>query len=202
MVVTHTQPSSSTVLTANNAFEQPIKKNRRKMAKKAPRVASENTLDDADMEESTAPHPLPPSLDPAAVDNADDDVMIDVDVNAAHIVPGAPVFAPLPAHALQTTLKSESRRIAMPPHRMTPLKKDWINIFGPLTEILGLQVRMNVQRRAVEIRVSKYMNESTHNRCSVICRLQNTQKTLVLCRRVLTLSRHLHLDSMSMYVVC
>lgn len=41
----------------------------------------------------------------------------------------------------------------MPPHRMTPLKKDWLSIFGPLTEILGLQVRMNVQRKSVELRV-------------------------------------------------
>ena len=43
--------------------------------------------------------------------------------------------------------------MAIPPHRMTPLKKEWINIFGPLTEMLGLQVRMNVQRKCVEIRV-------------------------------------------------
>ncbi|KAJ3492129.1 hypothetical protein NLI96_g229 [Meripilus lineatus] len=35
---------------------------------------------------------------------------------------------------------------------MTPLKKDWVNVFGPLTEMLGLQVRMNVQRKCVEIR--------------------------------------------------
>ena len=36
---------------------------------------------------------------------------------------------------------------------MTPLKKDSMNNFGPLTEILGLQVRMTVQRKCVEIRV-------------------------------------------------
>ncbi|KAJ7074195.1 hypothetical protein C8F01DRAFT_1205361 [Mycena amicta] len=67
----------------------------------------------------------------------------------------APAFSPLPANAGKTTLKSETRRIPIPPHRMTPLKKDWINVFGPLTEILGLQVRMNVQRRCVEARTSK-----------------------------------------------
>ena len=32
-------------------------------------------------------------------------------------------------------------------------EKDWISIFEPLTEILGLQVRMNVQRKCVEIRM-------------------------------------------------
>lgn len=66
----------------------------------------------------------------------------------------APSFPALPASAQRTTEKAESRKIAIPPHRMTPLKKDWVNIFSPLTEMLGLQVRMNVQKRAVEIRVS------------------------------------------------
>ena len=67
-----------------------------------------------------------------------------------------PSFPPLSESAQQTSLakKSETRRIPIPPHRMTPLKKDWVSVFGPLTELLGLQVRMNVQRRCVEIRVS------------------------------------------------
>ena len=68
---------------------------------------------------------------------------------------GASSFPALPASAQRTTEKAESRKIAIPPHRMTPLKKDWVNIFSPLTEMLGLQVRMNVQKRAVEIRVSR-----------------------------------------------
>ncbi|KIY43520.1 eukaryotic type KH-domain (KH-domain type I), partial [Fistulina hepatica ATCC 64428] len=67
----------------------------------------------------------------------------------------SPAFPALPAGAGKGLLKSELRRIPIPPHRMTPLKKDWINIFGPLTEHLGLQVRMNVHRRCVEARTSK-----------------------------------------------
>lgn len=51
-------------------------------------------------------------------------------------------------------LKAEERRIPIPPHRMTPLKKDWVNIYGPLVEMMGLMVRMNVGRRCVELRVS------------------------------------------------
>ncbi|TRM62544.1 hypothetical protein BD626DRAFT_548432 [Schizophyllum amplum] len=54
-----------------------------------------------------------------------------------------------------TRLKSETRRVPVPPHRMSPLKREWINIFGPMTELLGLQVRMNVQRRCVEMRTSE-----------------------------------------------
>ena len=90
----------------------------------------------------------------AAPEEADDDeVMIDAGETALPPDTGAPIFPELPASAQRTTLKSEIRRVPVPPHRMTPLKNDWINIFGPLTEMLGLQVRMNVQRRCVEIRV-------------------------------------------------
>jgi len=84
--------------------------------------------------------------------------MADVDDTMANDNP-TPNFAPLPASAQSSTTKGEIRRIPMPPHRLTPLKKDWINIYSPLTEILGLQVRMNVQKRSVEIRTSKHTKE-------------------------------------------
>ncbi|KAL1661126.1 hypothetical protein GGF50DRAFT_118280 [Schizophyllum commune] len=71
----------------------------------------------------------------------------------------APSFPALPANAGQSRLKSESRRIPIPPHRMSPLKREWINIFGPMTELLGLQVRMNVQRRCVEMRTSEHTKD-------------------------------------------
>ncbi|KAH9989955.1 hypothetical protein BJV77DRAFT_947988 [Russula vinacea] len=88
----------------------------------------------------------------------EEEVLIDVD--GADVAPPteAPSFGPAPASAGQT-LRSETRRVAVPPHRMSPLKRDWINIFGPLTEILGLQVRMNVQRKCVEMRTSKHTKE-------------------------------------------
>lgn len=63
-------------------------------------------------------------------------------------------FAPLPESAQVSSMQTESRHIPIPPHRYTPLRKDWMNIYSPLTEILGLQVRMNLRRRAVELRVS------------------------------------------------
>lgn len=68
-------------------------------------------------------------------------------------------FAPLPDSAQVSSMQTESRQIAIPPHRYTPLKKDWMNIYSPLTEILGLQVRMNLRRRAVELRTSKHTKE-------------------------------------------
>jgi len=92
-------------------------------------------------------------------DAEDDDIMIDIDPTSLPSQSNVPSFPALPASAQRTTLKSETRRITVPPHRMTPLKKDWVNIFGPLTEILGLQVRMNVPRKCVEIRTSKHTKE-------------------------------------------
>ncbi|THH27493.1 hypothetical protein EUX98_g6683 [Antrodiella citrinella] len=89
-------------------------------------------------------------------DAQDDEVMIDTDPTELPSQSTVPSFPALPASAQRSSLKSETRRIAIPPHRMTPLKKEWVNIFGPLTEILGLQVRMNVPRKSVEIRTSKH----------------------------------------------
>lgn len=138
------------------------RKNRRKLSKKnfkpADAVERSDRLDDELMNgdevvevgvdiEETAESSIPTTFPDGG---EDDDLMIGTDDVPSTF---APAFPPLPISAGQTTLKSEMRRIAIPPHRMTPLKKDWINIFGPLTEMLGLQVRMNVQRKCVEVRV-------------------------------------------------
>ena len=95
---------------------------------------------------------VPPESDKPTGHSPDQEILIDVDgVDVAPPIE-APSFGPAPASTGQS-LRSETRRVAVPPHRMSPLKKDWVNIFGPLTEILGLQVRMNVQRKGVEMRV-------------------------------------------------
>ncbi|KAF8211932.1 hypothetical protein K438DRAFT_1805641 [Mycena galopus ATCC 62051] len=131
--------------------EQAHKKNRRKQSNKKKPAPSADILIDSDHEDasptaSTSAQPPLPLAD-------DDELMIDIEPSAIPLS-SAPAFAPL-ADGGKTILKSETRRIAIPPHRMTPLKKEWINVFGPLTEILGLQVRMNVQRKCVEARTSK-----------------------------------------------
>ncbi|KAI9004047.1 hypothetical protein BC832DRAFT_69234 [Gaertneriomyces semiglobifer] len=48
----------------------------------------------------------------------------------------------------------KTRRIPVPPHRLTPIQKDWIKIYSPLVEHMKLQVRMNLKSKAVEIRTS------------------------------------------------
>ena len=135
MVVVQSVPSTS----------KPPRKNRRTLSKKkSPRIIGDDALV-KDHEMSNVP--------PKAPERAQDEEIL-IDVDGPDIAPPteAPSFGPAPASAGKT-LRSETRRVAIPPHRMSPLKRDWVNIFGPLTEILGLQVRMNVQRKCVEMRV-------------------------------------------------
>lgn len=123
----------------------------------------------------------------------DDALMIDGDAVPAG-GSGAPVFAPLGPDAAKSssTIKGEMRKVPMPPHRMSPLKRDWVNIFGPLTELLGLQVRMNVQKRCIEMRVSMHFGTLWFCLWDVLCRRRSTLKILVRFKKVLISSRRLH----------
>jgi len=60
-------------------------------------------------------------------------------------------FPALSSHAGKQT--TQERRIPIPPHRLTPLKKDWVKIYTPLVEECGLQIRMNTKKRSVELKV-------------------------------------------------
>lgn len=164
MVVAH----NSTSALAAGATPTKSKKNRRKITRKNPShfpsdpssSAQRNEQDEEMSFDASVGDAVPSFAESGAQilesskDVDDDDLMIDADPTLLEpSASAAPTFAPVAPGADRTTLKSETRRIPIPPHRMTPLKKDWLHIFGPLTEILGLQVRMNVQRRSVEIRV-------------------------------------------------
>ncbi|KAG6832067.1 pre-rRNA-processing protein pno1 [Tricholoma furcatifolium] len=142
----------STVLPGSSSSPSTARKNRRRISRKA---ASTNPTKSQNIEiddEEASPSNITDQLMDTGNQEDDDEILIDADPMETS---AAPAFPPLAPGAGTTRLKSETRRIPIPPHRMTPLKKDWINIFGPLTEILGLQVRMNVQRRCVEARTSK-----------------------------------------------
>ncbi|KAI9850456.1 MAG: pre-rRNA-processing protein pno1 [Thelocarpon superellum] len=71
---------------------------------------------------------------------------------------GRPRFAP--AQETDGPHRVETRKVPIPPHRMTPLKASWPKIYPPLVEHLKLQVRMNVKNRAVELRSSKHTTDS------------------------------------------
>jgi rRNA processing protein Krr1/Pno1 len=49
----------------------------------------------------------------------------------------------------------ESRTVPIPPHRFTPLRQSWPKLYTPLVEHLKLQVRVNVKRKAVDLRTGK-----------------------------------------------
>jgi RNA-binding protein PNO1 len=137
-------------------------RNRRKLNKKkgsqavsVTGLSSVAAEDRMDLVEANEMQPIGIVQNSSSGEGEDDDALMingdDVPAGGS----GAPVFAPLGADAAKSsTVKGEVRKVPIPPHRMSPLKRDWINLFGPLTEILGLQVRMNVQKRCVEMRVS------------------------------------------------
>ncbi|KAG0158754.1 hypothetical protein PDIDSM_6273 [Penicillium digitatum] len=105
--------------------------------------------------------------------NQDDEVLIDVQAtNGSPANPvagstedsemrideeGRPVFTP--AKDVATAYKIETRKVPVPPHRMTPLKASWAKICPPIVEHLKLQVRMNIKSRSVELRTSKFTND-------------------------------------------
>jgi RNA-binding protein PNO1 len=55
--------------------------------------------------------------------------------------------------------KQEFRRVPVPLNRYTPLKRNWEVILKTLVKHLGLLVRMNTRRRAVEIKTSKHTKD-------------------------------------------
>ena len=71
---------------------------------------------------------------------------------------GRPLFTPETSN--NSVYRVETRKVPVPPHRMTPLKASWSKIYPPLVEHLKLQVRMNVKNRAVELRTSKFTTDS------------------------------------------
>lgn len=96
------------------------------------------------MIDTTAAPPTDIPANPAPVDG-DSEMRIDEE--------GRPLFTPIKnadmVHRVQT------RKVPVPPHRMSPLKTTWTKIYPPLVEHLKLQVRMNVKSKAVELRSSK-----------------------------------------------
>lgn len=70
-----------------------------------------------------------------------------------------PSFKPLGTASLTAVAKGQLRKIPIPPHRLTPLKNEWHKIYTPLVEMASLQVRMNVGKKCVELKSSRYTTE-------------------------------------------
>jgi len=65
-----------------------------------------------------------------------------------------PQFPPISGDKLKGGA-DELRKVAVPAHRYTPLKENWLKIFTPIVENLQLQVRFNLKTRNVEIKTCK-----------------------------------------------
>ncbi|MCJ1281960.1 pre-rRNA-processing protein pno1 [Xylographa opegraphella] len=94
----------------------------------------------------------PPNLTSLASRSLQEDTEMQIDEE------GRPKFPP--TKNVNGQHISETRKVPIPPHRMTPLKTSWPKIYPPLVEHLKLQVRMNIKSRAVELRTSKHTTDS------------------------------------------
>ncbi|TPX68022.1 hypothetical protein SpCBS45565_g03408 [Spizellomyces sp. 'palustris'] len=124
------------------------KKNNKKKAKKnsaqSPASTTPTTAASEPSQESTVPNPESTLLDTMETEQSTPTDAMQVD-NAKK-----PKFKKLRPEALSGN--REFRKIPVPPHRLTPLQKEWIKIYSPLVEHMKLQVRMNIKSKAVELR--------------------------------------------------
>ncbi|ORZ00759.1 pre-rRNA-processing protein pno1 [Syncephalastrum racemosum] len=99
-------------------------------------------------------------LDPTALPTRNDNTTQEDDAEMQDASESSkPKFAPV--KDTTTAVTPGFRRIPIPPHRMSPLKRKWLEIYTPLVEHMNLQVRMNVKSKAVEIKTSKSTTDSS-----------------------------------------
>ncbi|KAG0052028.1 pre-rRNA-processing protein pno1 [Gryganskiella cystojenkinii] len=121
------------------------------------------------------PKPVQKAAPQNDIDEDEDDVLISADTLPEHgnaaghaaetedmdmDTSDKPKFAALKASEMASKNSAQQRKIPIPPHRMTPLKNEWLKIYTPLVDHLKLQVRMNVKSKSVEIRTSKHTDDT------------------------------------------
>ena len=65
--------------------------------------------------------------------------------------PSKPNFEPLKAHEISEG-RVQFRKVSVPSHRYTPLKKVWMEIYTPIYEQMKVDIRMNLKARKVELK--------------------------------------------------
>ncbi|KAK4166740.1 hypothetical protein QBC43DRAFT_313234 [Cladorrhinum sp. PSN259] len=112
----------------------------------------------------------PETFNVPVVAEQDDELLLDVqDVNPTELSApppasddtemvvdeeGRPRFAP--GKDVDPVRRAETRKVPIPPNRMSALKNNWTKIYPPLVEHCKLQVRMNVKDKRVELRSSRF----------------------------------------------
>ncbi|XP_020249617.1 RNA-binding protein PNO1-like [Asparagus officinalis] len=69
-------------------------------------------------------------------------------------LPPRPQFEALKAHEM-TDGKPQFRKVVVPAHRFSPLKKNWMEIYTPVYEHMKIDIRMNLKARKVELKTQK-----------------------------------------------
>ncbi|KAH0659863.1 hypothetical protein KY289_028611 [Solanum tuberosum] len=69
----------------------------------------------------------------------------------AATLPAKPNFQPLKAHEISDG-HVQFRKVTVPQHRYTPLKKVWMEIYNPIFEQMKIDIRMNLKKRRVELK--------------------------------------------------
>ncbi|XP_057991831.1 uncharacterized protein LOC110664926 isoform X1 [Hevea brasiliensis] len=67
------------------------------------------------------------------------------------LLPPKPKFEPLKAHEMSDG-RVQFRKVSVPPHRYSPLKKAWMEIYTPIYEQMKIDIRMNLKARKVELK--------------------------------------------------
>ena len=52
----------------------------------------------------------------------------------------------------ESAFLAEFQKVAIPPHRQTPLKNNWMKIYTPIVEQLDLLIRFNTRSKCVELK--------------------------------------------------
>ncbi|KAF4352306.1 hypothetical protein CsatB_022801 [Cannabis sativa] len=66
-------------------------------------------------------------------------------------LPTKPKFEPLMAHEMSDG-RVQFRNVYVPPHRYSPLKKLWLDIYSPVYEQMKIDIRMNLKAQKVELK--------------------------------------------------
>ncbi|KAE8650098.1 hypothetical protein Csa_010636 [Cucumis sativus] len=66
-------------------------------------------------------------------------------------LPPKPQFDPLKPHEMNDG-RVQFRKVSVPPHRYSPLKKAWMDIYTPIYDQMKIDIRMNLKARKVELK--------------------------------------------------
>ncbi|GAV63354.1 KH_1 domain-containing protein [Cephalotus follicularis] len=88
-------------------------------------------------------------------------VSMELEKTPSVALPPKPKFEPLTAHEMSEG-RVQFRKVPVPPHRYSPLKKAWMDIYTPVYEQMKIDIRMNLKARKVELKTRPDTPEIGH----------------------------------------